>query len=244
MDIRVKDEKTINYFNKNIPEYSLERLKYAIKIINKHYQKNSSLIDIGCGAGNVLEFIKSKTKLQNLCGLDVSQRYLEKVRKRLNCDTLLGSVLDDSFMHKMGKKYDFVLLVAVLHHLIGKARKESKAYALLAIANASKLLNSGGYLIVVEPTFSPSLACDIIFYIKKIVTTLVRGRLNLFSSAYNIAMPVVSYYTNKQLIEMISRVKHCKVIDKKVEEKRVRFLWRWIFIRQRTTTTIVVRKEE
>ena len=236
------NKNSVDYFDKYTPEYAVSRLEYAATIINQYGHKQNSLIDIGCGTGNTLEFIKNKTGLENLYGVDVSQSCLLKAKARVNCDTFLGSVLDNNFIKEIPKRFDFVLLSAVLHHLIGKTRKESRNYSLLAILNCLKLLKDNGCLIIAEPTFCPSIAMDIVFYIKKLSTKITSRRIPIFGKWNNIGAPVVSYFSDEQLIEMINTIQHCQIIGKDIKEIRLSLLCRLVLIRHRRETTIVVRK--
>jgi SAM-dependent methyltransferase len=233
---------TAFYFDKYTPEYSVDKLVYAVAAVNRYGPQGGSLIDIGCGTGNTLEFIKSKTALKNLYGMDVSQNCLRKAKESINCDTFLGSILDSSFIEKIPQRFDCALLSAVLHHLIGKTRRESRNYSLSAILNCLKLLKENGHLIIVEPTFYPSIAMDIIFYIKRLSTKITSRRISIFGKWNNIGAPVVSYFTDEQLLEMISGIRHCRIVETNIEEKNLSLLCRLALIKRRRDTTIVVRK--
>ena len=90
----MKDEETVQYFDKHVPEYDESRLEFAAAFIKKSSNIGASLIDIGCGVGNTLEYIKNKTGIENICGMDVSQNCLLETRARTKCDTLVGSIVD------------------------------------------------------------------------------------------------------------------------------------------------------
>lgn len=236
------DNDTISYFDNYTPEYSVGRLAHVVTAIKCYGPKNGSLLDIGCGTGNTLEFVRNKTSLKNFYGMDVSQKCLLKTKERIDCDTFLGSILDSNFIDKISERFNFVLLSAVLHHLIGKTRKESKAYSFLAIQNCLRLLKDDGYLIIMEPTFCPSIAMDIIFYIKKLLTKITSKRVSMFGKYNNLGAPVVSYFTDKQLLKMVNDIKSCRIVEKNIEERKVSFLWRFALIKHRRDATIVVKK--
>jgi SAM-dependent methyltransferase len=238
----MEEERTIAYFDTNTPEYSVRRMDYALEAINRYSQQGSSLVDIGCGTGNILELIRDESGLQDLCGIDVSQNCLLKARERVECDILLGSILDNDCVERMSRKFDFALLGAVLHHLVGRNRKESMDYASLAISNSLRLLKNGGYLIVLEPAFYPALAMDIVFYIKKLITSVTSGRVQILGTWNNIGAPVVSYYTNEQLVAMIECTGRCQIVGVECKDLRIDPLWRLALITRRTDTTIVAKK--
>ena len=239
----IEHQPTVNYFDNYTPEYSLERVKFAIDVIKDHGKRDSSLVDVGCGVGNVLKFIKEETSIGGLCGIDVSQACLEKASKNAGCETFLSSVTDTAFMESFPKKFDFVLLMGVLHHLVGKTRKDSKLRAMLAVANALKLLKTGGHLMLVEPSLYPSFANGLVFYVKKAATKISSKRIQIFGQWNNIGAPVVSYYTNEELIEMIKPNDHCEVESEYYDEQKVTLVQRLGLITRRLDTTIVVEKK-
>lgn len=211
------DKKTIAYFDSYTPQYgAANRYKYVAELIRNLYRPGCSCIDIGCGSGECLQFIKDNTPVEKLVGLDVSNNYLKQTRKRVGCKTHLGSILLVDSITDIHNNFDFVIMGSILHHLIGRTRKESKDYAELAINNALKLLKIGGYLFVYEPSIYPSFVALIAFYLKKTVTSITSRRVELFSRNFNLGEPVTSFYTIGQLLEMISKIKETKLVDKKV----------------------------
>lgn len=239
----VKDSHTIAYFNDYVPEYPLSRFEPALKVINQYGNNESTFLDVGCGTGNVLDFIRDTTIVRDVYGMDVSSNCLAKTRERIGCQTFLGSILDDNFIEAVPQKFDFILLSAVLHHLIGKTRRECRILASRSIDNCLNLLNESGFLIIMEPIFCPVIVMDIIFYMKKLVTHLTSKRIHIFNKRSNIGAPVVSYYTDKQLFEMIGCTKNCKVVDVTTHDITLAPLWRLAMINRRANTTIVVKKQ-
>ncbi len=94
-----------------------------------------------------------------------------------------------------------------------------------------------------EPIFCPVIIMDIIFYMKKLVTHLTSKRIHIFNKRSNIGAPVVSYYTDKQLFEMIGRTDNCNVVDVTTHDITLAPLWRLAMINRRANTTIVVKKQ-
>jgi len=240
----IQDKKTVAYFDSAIPEYRVKRLKETVKMIDRYRRPDSCLVDIGCGTGSALEFIKKETGIQDLCGIDVSQKSLLKARERIDCATFAGSILDEDLAEKIGKKYDFALLSSVLHHLIGRTRGESMRYALSAVSNSLKLVKYGGYLIIEEPVYSPMFAMSALFYIKKFTTSITPKRRIIIGNrkAYNIGAPVVSFYSDAKLIEMIKGINGAEIADADYREGKVRLFLRLVFITKSGDITIAVKK--
>jgi SAM-dependent methyltransferase len=198
-----RDEDTIAYFDDHAPEYSVERLARAADMIIKDGPSDAALVDIGCGAGNTLAYLRGATGLRTLAGIDVSKRLLERTRERVDCETHLGSILDADLVQRLQGRFEYAVVAAVLHHLIGRTRRESREHATLAIHNSLRLLKPGGLLIIVEPLFGPPLAMDAVFWIKKGLTRVTSKRVSFFGTWNNLGPPVVSYYTREQLLRMI-----------------------------------------
>ncbi len=240
--IDMDDKKTLAYFDNNVPEYAAGRLNYAAQKIKELCGPKSSLLDVGCGTGNILEYLKKQTPLTEICGADISDKYLQQAKQRIGCEVFSGSICQDDFCDRIGKKFDFVLLSAVLHHLIGTSRKQSREMAGTAISNSIKLLKPHGHLIVLEPVFYPSFVMDIVFHLKKFVTSLTSQRIPIGGKWNNIGAPVVSYYTNEELKKMIEYTKSCSIIAMDIKEGKVPFICRMAMITRRTETTIIVKK--
>jgi SAM-dependent methyltransferase len=237
------DKQTTEYFDTHTPEYSTElRLDEAVAFIRRNGPSGGSIIDIGCGTGAVLEYLQSRTNLEMFSGMDISQTCLDIVQTRLTCKVLLGSILDTAFLSTIHERFDYVILCAILHHLIARSRKSSYQLANQAIANAFSLVKAGGHLIIAEPTFSPSTTMDILFYIKKLFTKMTSKRVPVFGYWYNIGAPVVSFYTPEQLNSMIASVEKGRVVHLHFLENKLPLIMRMALIFHRTDATIIVQK--
>lgn len=237
-----KDKKTVKYFDKMVPEYGVRRLKRTAEIINRYSGEGSSLADIGCGTGSALDFIKRNTNIKKLCGIDVSKKSLTKTLQKVDCETFVGSVLDSDLPAKIGKRYDFALLSSILHHLIGGTRRSSMRHAVAAVSNSLKLLKEGGHLIIEEPIYSTSFAMTVLFYLKKGVTKITSNRVFFGGKTNNIGAPVVSFYTNEQLVEMMRGIEGCEIIDVDFVMGRLKSFWRYLFIAKNGNMTITLKK--
>lgn len=197
-----EDPSTLDYFDSHVIEYLEERLEVPARLIREYGREGASVIDVGCGVGNTLEYLVKATDVREVAGMDISPRCLAAVERRLGCSTYLDSILDDGLHERVQRRFDFVVVAAVLHHLIGRNRRESRAHAAHAISNALKLLRPGGVLIIHEPVYSPRVVTGSLFWIKKGVTRLTPERVEVLSKWANIGPPVVSYLTRDQLVAM------------------------------------------
>jgi SAM-dependent methyltransferase len=200
------DEKTVRHFDSHVPEYSVARLTFAARAIAERTDAESSLVDLGCGAGNILSYLVESTPVRDVVGVDVSERLLERCSELVQCPVHRGSILDEDLPAIIGRTFDVAVVAAVLHHLIGRTRAGSRAYARAALRNSLRLLNPGGHLVIVEPVFSPRLAMDAVFYVKKALSSVTDRRVFVGDNYWtNFGAPVVSYYGNLELQSMVEQ---------------------------------------
>lgn len=239
-EVRIDDAATAAYFDEHVPEYSVERLEPTADFIRRHAGPSASLVDLGCGAGNTLEYLREATGVTDIAGLDVSRNLLERTRERLGCATYYGSIFDEDFVDSIGRSFDFVVIAAVLHHLIGKTRKESRELAKRALANSARLLHEGGHVVVLEPIFYPSIAMDAVFYLKKGVSRVTSKRVGVGGYWNNIGAPVVSYYTNEELIDMIGGTPGLEVVESEIKPDKLGPVVDLVL--RKTNTTVAARR--
>ena len=76
-------------------------------------KSGSSVLDVGCGNGRLLEAFQ--TKQINYLGLDASKQLIALAKKNYpGRDFIVKDILD---LKSLDKKFDLVISVAVLHHL-------------------------------------------------------------------------------------------------------------------------------
>ncbi|MHB9029461.1 MAG: class I SAM-dependent methyltransferase [Candidatus Latescibacterota bacterium] len=234
------DRETVNYFNCNTCEYSLERMDHVVRILQETARTGDSLVDIGCGTGNTIEMLARLTPIRDFTGIDPSVNYLNLTRERNRCQTILGSILDRKLAESLRDHFDYALLGAVLHHLVGRTRRQSRRYAVQAVENALVLLKPGGTLFIAEPSYGPSLAMDALFYLKKLLSLVTSERISVGTYWQNIGAPVVSYYTNARLAAMVRAVSGAELLDCYINERRYPVFPTNLL--RRSNTTLVVRK--
>ncbi len=238
-----RDAGTEAYFDSWTPEYDASsRFAHAADWIRRLAGEGSSLVDVGCGNGNVLAYLRDETGLRRLAGIDVSPRYLEQARERVGCETHLGSILDAGLVESLAGRFDFAVLGAVLHHLVGRTRGASRGRARLAVVHAVSLVRPGGHVILHEPVFYPPWMMDLVFYAKRAASALTSRRLELFHHLNNLGAPVVSYYTNEELRRMVAKDPRAEILDLRSAPAHLTSLQRAIFIRRREDTTVVIRR--
>ena len=106
-------------------------------------KKNPKILDIGCGLGDSLEYIKNPLYF----GYDISKEYIEYAKRKYKTK---GIFVCRNFTQKEIKKlpkFDYILLIGILHHL-----KDKQILNLLKLIK--KTLKKDGRLITLDPIFS------------------------------------------------------------------------------------------
>ncbi|HET6920744.1 MAG TPA: methyltransferase [Jiangellaceae bacterium] len=234
------DQATVEYFEQHAHDYSASRLRPAVAFVKKHMSQDASLIDIGCGSGNVLAQIARTTRISNLVGLDVSERCVELTRQKVAAEVYRASVLDVATVDRFRGRFDFAVLAAVLHHLVGSTRRRSQHAASQAVSNAIQLVKPGGYLIVMEPTFTPAAPVFALFWAKTMLAKIFRRRLPVGDYWNNIGAPVVSYYSSNQVVAMLRSSAGAEVVQVENIPQQLSTLAELLV--SKSNTTIVARR--
>ena len=111
-------------------------------------QPGRSVLDLGCGPGDLVPHLMKKAPIRYV-GLDISERYLERAQR--NASESVSFVLGDCTKFPaqlLEDRFDWILCMGLLHHL-----DDAQCDALLS--QAASVLNPGGTVVCLEPTFLP-----------------------------------------------------------------------------------------
>lgn len=98
-----------------------QRLSTLSKLIEQHIKqknmKDPTILEVGCGTGDVLEYISKKVTAKSLIGVDPLEDWLKKAKEKLNgrAKFMSGFAEDLPFQNK---SIDFVVCSEVLEHVI------------------------------------------------------------------------------------------------------------------------------
>lgn len=98
-----------------LPEGLWQLYQYSVNMISEFMAKDTYILDIGCAFGGLLNELK-KTGYQNLYGLEPSRKNGEYAMKEYGIPVYEGT-LGDVIPGHNEKKFDLVILSAVLEHL-------------------------------------------------------------------------------------------------------------------------------
>jgi SAM-dependent methyltransferase len=238
------DERTQRYFDEHTPEYTPGRYSALVEFLRADATDGSSLLDIGCGSGSGLKVLVDNTPVSDVAGLDVSPAYLDKCAALLpGCQTCLASILDEDLQIKVGRRFRYVLAGAILHHLVGRDRKESLAHAREGLRAAWSLVEEGGGLVVMEPTYSPRWLMSSLFHVKRLVSRVASGRVTLFGHWNNIGEPIVSYFSHDELVREVAALPGAGKALEVEGARRIPWPWRLAGVTRRAESVVIARKQ-
>jgi 2-polyprenyl-3-methyl-5-hydroxy-6-metoxy-1,4-benzoquinol methylase len=187
------DENSEFYGNATILESDI----YFINFIKRENNLKKSFLDIGGGSGIFSSFLKRNCSELEVTLVDPSLKMLEK-----NCDKTFVKYqgqLPNKLNIPEGKKFNYILIKEVLHHITGKSINESKELVIESLKNSKNLMEDNGYLMIHELFYESylfqTLARNCIFYLLKI-QKIIRFKFlpNEFLSGLS-----VCFYTRTEL---------------------------------------------
>jgi len=115
------------------------RLKMYQALVGLGCDKESFILEVGCGSGEYLEYISKASGV--ISGIDISpdalKSYLERGYNGILADALTMPFPDNAF--------DYVMYPAILHHLIGQG--DLVDY----LKESVRVAKPGGYVMALEP---------------------------------------------------------------------------------------------
>lgn len=98
---------------------------------------NSSVLEIGCGPGNITKYLLTKNSNLKIKGIDISENMVELARK--NNPLAEFEIMDSREIHCLNVKFDAVVCGFCIPYL-------SKSDCIKLITDCNNLLNSSGIL--------------------------------------------------------------------------------------------------
>jgi len=113
------------------------------KIVNDLVKKKpANILDIGCGPAEILESIKNV----NYYGFDINKNYIEHAKKRYRHNSKFFCEKFSAEKIKEKIKFDYVLLLGLLHHLNDKEVN-------FLLKDIKRVLKKNGTLLIYDPVY-------------------------------------------------------------------------------------------
>lgn len=203
----MQSDKNEPFFNNNAEYYGCEVPReidyYFMNFIkNKQYFKKITLLDIGGGGGRFSILCYDNINDIDIYIIDPSPKLLS-LKKMSGIHVMQGS-LPNNF--KIQKKFHYIHIQNVLHHITGSSVSESKELVTESLMKIRDLLDDDGFILigdlVFESYFYKPFTRTMIFYFLKIQNAL-NISLPLPYKDFKLGLEVYFYTTNefKEIIE-------------------------------------------
>src|SRR6516164_4805094 len=107
-------------------------------------QRKLSLLDIGCGTGRFLDFVKQTWPRLSVCGLDMSEAYVRHARRHLRGGSRTSFAVGKAEAIPLpDNSQDAVTSIFLFHELPPKVRRE-------ALSEFARVLKPGGRLVLLD----------------------------------------------------------------------------------------------
>ena len=152
-------------------------LRFLIAHIETSKARKPQLMDIGGGNGKCAEVTSRALAESHVDVIDVSPLAREHFTRSPSCSLMFGDFLSLPF----SKKYDFIIMRTVLHHMVGRTERESLDRQIATLQKAKGLLVPGGSIFITENFYVPLVGADttgrLIFELTKLQTVARVTRL-------------------------------------------------------------------
>jgi len=126
--------------------------KAVLKFERCNIAKENTVLDIGCGTGNLLRYLKSKCDYDesNYTGVDFSETMINSCTNQYpKANFLRGDILEtdkkDEFYLELDKSYDFVICLSTIQQRV--AGIQNDLYTKHTISRCYNLTKTNGYTI-------------------------------------------------------------------------------------------------
>jgi methionine biosynthesis protein MetW len=94
-----------------------EPSRHRAEIISEYIDKGSTILDIGCGDGTVLDYLSKNCSPKDLVGVDLSIKAVEHTEER-GYKAYQMDILSDDFKNFLeDQSFDYIIITEVLEHI-------------------------------------------------------------------------------------------------------------------------------
>lgn len=117
------------------------RYEAAVKFLN--IRKESRVLDIGCGNGNLLNYIQTKSDF--VYGIDISPKNVTLARTKLDKKVKLSAQDINNKLNFPDNYFDIIIMTDVIEHTIDRY---------FVMSEIKRVLKKGGYVFIGTPNIS------------------------------------------------------------------------------------------
>ena len=188
----------------------------------------------GGGSGAFLDLVLENTSIKETYNMElVYDAYMKQVNGGI-C-LIGGNALDLPFEDR---SFEWVVVKNLLHHLVGRTRRESKAYAKRAVEELTRVTKDGGYIIILDQYNRHRLFSSVIFY------------LTLFFSVFSIGFKsfgwgkdvIVSFLTPDETRSFLTGAGDVEMVFSKENRLDVSKKWKYTLLMSDIGRLVVIGK--
>jgi len=184
--------------------------------------EDSKVLEVGGGSGYMLDLISSETDIKHLYNCEiVPEVYRNQINKEIGL--IGGDALNLPFK---SSSFDYVIIKNLLHHLVGRTRRESKDNARRAVKELKRVTKDGGYIIILEQYNRHEFFSTVIFY------------LTLFFSVFGISFKsfglrkyvIVSFLTPDEIRKLLTGAGDVEIVLDREKRLDVSKKWKYTLL--------------
>ena len=188
----------------------------------------------GGGSGAFLDLVLENTSIKEAYNMEL---VYEAYKKQVNGGICLmgGNALDIPFKDC---SFEWVVIKNLLHHLVGKTRRESKMFARRAIEELTRVVKDGGYIIVLDQYNRYKFFSSAVFY------------LTLFFSVFGISFKsfgwgknvIVSFLTPDEIRNLLTGTGNVEIVLNRENRLNVSKKWKYTLLMSDIGRLVVIGK--
>ena len=203
-----------------------------IDFIHNHMSSGDRILEVGGGSGAFLDLVLENTNIKEAYNLEL---VYEAYKKQVNDNICLmgGNALDLPFKDH---SFDWVVVKNLLHHLVGRTRRESKAFAKRGVGELTRVTKDGGYILILDEYNKYKLFSSILFY------------LTLFFSIFSISFKsfgwgknvIVSFLTPDETKNFLAKSGKIEIILSRENRLEVPKRYKYTFLESNIGRLVVI----
>jgi methionine biosynthesis protein MetW len=105
-----------NYWNKRDQDNSLPPIARA-KTVSSFIEPNSTILDIGCGDGMVIEYLLKHNSPKRIVGIDISSKVINNLKSKGYECFQMDILSEDFLVFIKNNNFDYIIITEVLEHI-------------------------------------------------------------------------------------------------------------------------------
>jgi len=236
-----------NYFDQHAHNHQYHRVPHYYEPIINYLKKleptnRKKILDFGCGDGFFIKKMIEAGIKGEFFGTDLSSSMIKLAKEKIQDKDVCLFLADGyNLPLRTGVKFDIIHIDGVLHHIIGKTRKDSITKVEKIIINLGERLSENGILLIEEFDFIsyiiPSITSFFLFYCLKLIN-LFNLDLSKISSEFQPGLEV-NFFNDAQLKKILEKFGTVQQIRKKTHKS---LSWKHLLLlKEQGTITYSVR---